>query len=484
MHVTFKSSLVALAAAAAMSQAGAQTLTNLTHQPPTGVGLTFLLTDGRVLAQAGNDVDWYVLTPDNTGSYLNGTWSQVASIPSKWNYSPDAGASEVLGDGRVVMQGGEYNFGDFTLTPLGGIYDPVKDKWTKLPPPPGWQQIGDSPSAVLPDGRYVVGRKLDKQMAALDPATLTWTLLDTTGKADFNSEEGWTLMPDGTILTADVLDAPNSERYLPDEGMWISDGSTITDLHSPTTIRGCLPYPGGCYYPPGEIGPQILRPDGTVIVFGSSNGDHAGHTSLYYPGVTSTDPGTWVPGPDFPGVDNAGDSPATLLPNGKVLVLGVSGRLYEYDGTTMTPTLGVPGGLMVQLPTGETLITSNTVKLYKTTGKPKASWAPKISDVPTTLKRGKTYVAKGTQFNGLSQAASFGDEYETNTNYPLVRIINKASGHVIYARTHDHSTMAVATGKMPVSTHFDVPAGAETGASMLEVVANGIASAQVAVTVK
>ena len=113
--------------------------------------------------------------------------------------------------------------------------------------------------------------------------TLQWTLLGNAGKSDFNSEEGWTLMPDGTILTADVLDAPNSERYLPDQGMWVSDGSTIVDLHSPTTVQGCIPYDHGCYYPPGEIGPQILRPDGSVFVTGSSNGAHAGHTSVYRP---------------------------------------------------------------------------------------------------------------------------------------------------------------------------------------------------------
>jgi hypothetical protein len=43
--------------------------------------------------------------------------------------------------------------------------------------------------------------------------------------------------------------------------------------------------------------------------------------------------------------------------------------------------------------------------------------------------------------------------------------------------------MGVATGTAPVSTKFDVPAGAETGAAMLVVIANGIASAPVPVTV-
>jgi hypothetical protein len=57
-----------------------------------------------------------------------------------------------------------------------------------------------------------------------------------------------------------------------------------------------------------------------------------------------------------------------------------------------------------------------------------------------------------------------------------VRITNKETHHVFYARTHDHSTMGVATGDKLVWTNFDVPLSIETGASRLEVVANGIAS--------
>jgi hypothetical protein len=43
--------------------------------------------------------------------------------------------------------------------------------------------------------------------------------------------------------------------------------------------------------------------------------------------------------------------------------------------------------------------------------------------------------------------------------------------------------MGVATGSKIVSTNFDVPTGIETGASTLVVVANGIPSAAVNITV-
>ncbi len=162
--------------------------------------------------------------------------SQLASLPLAWNYAPQAFASAVLADGRVLIEGGEYNAqdGPFPLTNKGAIYDPVVDAWAQVAPPPGWGFIGDSPSSVMPNGKFLLGGKLDMRVAELDPATMTWTELGATGKADFNAEEGWTLLPDGSILTVDVLDTPNTERYLytdaPGAGQWVSLGPTPESL--------------------------------------------------------------------------------------------------------------------------------------------------------------------------------------------------------------------------------------------------------------
>jgi hypothetical protein len=458
----------------------AQTLQTLKNQPPDGAGIAFLMTDGTVIVQGNNDSDWAKLTPDNKGSYVNGTWKSIASLES--GYAPDAFASAVLADGRLIIEGGEYNNGQFAFTNLGEVYDPVTDKWTPQKPPRGWGFIGDSPSSMLPNGHFLLGSKFNKQIAELDPATLEWTNLRSTGKNDRNAEEGWTLMPDGSVLTYDVTKAPHSERYIYPKQEWVSAGSTIVDLHSPTDINGCIPYgKKGCYYPPGEVGPGILRPDGTVFATGSGSdgGSGPGHTSVYDPST-----GKWTPGPDFPNDDNAGDSFAVLLPNGNALVLGLSGTLYEFDGKKLIidPVGGVEPVLM--LPTGQVFAPGFSVQVYNPKGTYQKSWAPVITAYPKTVARGSTYKISGQQFNGLSQAAAFGDEFETATNYPLVRITNKASGHVFYAKTHDHSTMGVATGTATVFTNFDVPSGIETGASVLEVVANGIPSKKVGVTVE
>src|SRR5271169_3269713 len=79
----------------------AQTWTTLTNRPPAGVALCMLLTDGGVMCQAGSA--WYKLTPNSSGSYQNGVWSSLASLPS--GYNPDAYASAVFADGRVVVVG-------------------------------------------------------------------------------------------------------------------------------------------------------------------------------------------------------------------------------------------------------------------------------------------------------------------------------------------------------------------------------------------
>jgi hypothetical protein len=464
-------------AACALS-AQAQTMVPLKNNAPDGAGIGFLLTDGRVLYQGGGETDWWTLTPDNKGQYVTGTWAQVGSLPS--GYSPLYFASAVLADGRLVITGGEYNFNNFVLTDLGAIFDPATNGWTSLPPPAGWGYTGDSPSAVLPNGEFLVGRKLDEKLAILNPKTLTWAAVSSKGKKDFDAEEGWTLLPDGTVLTYDVKAAPNSERYSLALRRWSTLGNTPVDLAGPPA-EGPVPYPGGTYTPPGEVGPAILRPNGTVFATGATNkGARAGHTAIYTPGPNGAS-GTWMKGPDFPAGDDAGDSYAALLPSGNVLVEGTSGTLYEFNGSSLTATkFNGNGNSLLVLPTGEVLIGGQ--QLYRAVGNPLPGWAPAITAYPATIRTGTTYKISGRQFNGLSQAASFGDEDETATNYPLVRITNTATGHVAYARTHDHSTMGVATGAKIVFTFFDVPASLETGPSSLQVVANGIASTPVKVT--
>jgi hypothetical protein len=305
---------------------------------------------------------------------------------------------------------------------------------------------------------------------------MKWHELGSTGHLGLASEETWTLLPDGTIMSENVKKGPHTQIYDPATGIWSDAGTTPQPLNGPPCCS-CFDYGAKKpYCPPGEIGPALLMPDGSIFATGSiPQGQNIAHTAIYANGK-------WKAGPDIPNHDDAGDNFAALLPNGHALFQGLSGRLYEFDGSTITsePVNGSGNSLMV-LPTGEILVGGAAV--YSSPGNPDPSWLPTITNCPGTITRGTTFQIFGTQFNGLSQANSFGDELQTFTNYPLVRIKNNATGHVFYARTHDHSTMGVRTGNATVSTNVDVPAGMETGASTLQVVANGIASAPFSVTV-
>lgn len=471
-------SVVSVVLVAALGIVSAQTWTPVTSKPTFSPGTALMLTDGRVLVQDSDASDWWTLTPDLTGSYINGTWTQVASLPS--NYGPLYYASAVLPDGRVVVIGGEYNFGQGAWTTLGAIYTPTTNVWKSLAAPSGWSSVGDAQSVILPLGDMMIANCCTAQEAILNAKTLKWTSTGT-GKKDENDEEGWTLMPNGKLLTVDANCGTclTSEIYDPATGSWSSAGSTIVEL----VDQGSH-----------ELGPAVLRPDGTIIYMGGT-----GHNAVY-----NTASGQWSAAPDFPKNQQGqqldiADGPAALLPDGNVLAMTSPGvfqnglAFFEWDGNKFNPTVNVPNaaadtsyyGRMLVLPTGQILLTdgSNDVEVYTSTGAANPSWAPTITKVPTRLTHGKSAVLSGTQLNGLSQGAAYGDDAQMASNYPLIRITNAATGHVFFARTFKFSS-GVATGSTIVKTHFTVPAGIELGASQLEVVTNGIASNPVNVTIK
>ncbi|HEY8088068.1 MAG TPA: kelch repeat-containing protein [Polyangiaceae bacterium] len=437
-------------------------------------GVPLLLTDGSVLFHTSDDESWWRFVPDVTGSYLNGTWSEVSPLPP--GFAPTFFASAVLPDGRVVAIGGEYDRNALVETALGAVYDPPSDTWTPLPIPSSWVIVGDAPSVVLPDGTFLLGDVNKSGAAMLDARTLTWTEVPPS-KGYLSQESGWTLLPSGNVLTIDVQ-TDGAYLYTPGTQRWTATTTPMVDLADSQVF---------------EIGPAVLMPGGSVFAVGAT-----AHTALYKPDAT------WVAGPDMPSVSgsqlDAADGPAALMPNGHVMFVASPGDyqpgavFLDFDGTTVTT---LPGTLfapqdssfnifLMVLPSGQVLATdgSTDIEIYTPVGAPDPSWAPTITAVAATLARGSTNQLQGTQLNGLSQAVAYGDDYQAATNYPLVRLTNVGSGHVVYARTHDHSTMGVATGTQVVSTLFDVPASAETGPTTLVVVANGIASTPTAVTIQ
>jgi hypothetical protein len=480
---------IALGAALAVAPASAQSWTPVQNVPNIGAGAVALLTDGRVLVhdESGNTGtwgNWWTLTPDNTGSYAHGTWTQVATMPA--NYGPLYFASAVLPDGRYIVEGGEYNNGSDAWTNKGAIYDPVANSWTSVTPPTGWSQIGDAAATVLSNGTWMLGSCCitPPATALLNASNLTWTSTGS-GKFDVYDEEGLTLLPGGKVLDVDAYvfkyqaNGMNWETYDPSTGAWTSQGNTPAQYWD--SANGC----GGSGAASYEEGPAVLMPNGTVFQTGA-NRCGAGHTGIY-----TVNSGTWAAGPDFPGIKDMADAPAALETNGNVMmfasdgIFGANGQFYEWNGSSLGTLPNPPNapsdssyyGHLLMLPNGQVLFTdfSSDVELFTSAGNNYSGWQPTLIGGAAVLSRGQTYKFNGFKLSGASQNNAYGDDFQDATNYPLLRITNNATGHVFYARTHGMSSMPVGY-QGPGYFQVDVPSNMETGASVMQVVTNGIAS--------
>ena len=453
----------------------------LHNNPGFDASTMLLLTDGTVMCQEQGGLRWKKLTPDGTGSYVNGTWSDLAPM----HYTRRYYASAVLKDGRVFVSGGEYSNAGSETTKTE-IYSPVTDTWTEIGSPPGWSQVGDAACAVLPDGRVLLGSINSTNTAIYDPVANHWTAGPTKGST--SSEESWVLLPDDTVITVRCDSSRRADKYVAASNSWVSGGTLPTGIVETSS---------------SEIGSGILLYTGQAFYAGANN-----HTALYTRPMTSSAPGSWTMGPDFPNDSNGQtvgckDTPACLMTNGKVLVSAgpVDGvrndyltptYFFEYNGASLNRVSDPANasdkpyvGRMLLLPTGQILFAAQTneIYVYNYFSCPEAAWRPQINTCPDVLRPLHTYTITGYRFNGLSQAVGYGDDAAACTNYPLLRIRNLATGRVRYCRTFDHSTMGVATGSTLVSTQFTVPWDIDQGPSEVCVVANGISSTYFPVSV-
>jgi hypothetical protein len=454
----------------------------LKNQPTFNTSTMFLLSDGRVMVQEEATAYWHALTPDDTGSYVNGTWSDLADMAFWRRYY----ASGMLTDGRIIIVGGEQDGDVIQDTNKGEIYDPLTDAWTAIPTPPGWSIVGDAASCILPNGRLMIGALLSGDCIIYNPATNSWTNAAT--KAVRSNEETWILEPDDTIVAPQCWSPYQSEKYIIAADTWKNEGSPAVTLVDSTMH---------------EIGPGMLLYNGKTIYFGAASVGGVGKSAIYTRPATPTGTGTWAVGPNIPKVNSqtmvCNDCPATLLPNGKVLLTGAQFltndwgnpiHFFEYDPATNTivhitdPSNNAKKlywSRLLLLPTGQVMFSpsTNNVQIYTPDGGPQDAWRPTIMSVTPHLggffQSPDYYVVQGTQLNGLSQGNVYGDDCQPATNYPLVRLHNASMGKVFYARTYHFSTMGVATGASLQSCRFTV-FGVPYGNYDLCVIANGISS--------
>lgn len=462
--------------------ASAQTWAPLTHQPGHNVGVMLQLRDGRILVheeQQGNSQNWWILTPDATGSYVNGTWSSGGQLPS--GYSPWFFGSQVFLDGKhVAVEGGEYNNGNSVWTTLGAVYDVTSNTWTSNSPPSGWSNIGDAQSIILADGRYMQANCCSRQ-SAFYTGPNTWTANGNLAGPD-NDEAGYTLLPNGKVLLVDAWNfsschgSLSSELFDPTTNTWACGAATPTQLWDNSGH---------------ELGPAILMYNGKVLQVGA-----VPSTAIYDPASAS-----WAAGPTPAGGLDAADGPGALEPNGKVLLMLSPGefqpgcQMVEYDPTTnaLANTANPPAcpgassfeGHLMMLPTGQIMYTDFSAQVYVYTPAPPPS---SVTHRPVLVAQGpvQSFTADGTNnvinglhLNGFTQNNGYGDDYQGDTNYPLVRLTALSDGHVYWGTTHDESTHSIDPNAGQMSTKFDLPAGLPRGSNVyysVVVIANGIAS--------
>ena len=443
-----------------------------TVAPDPNAGVMLLLSDGTVIAKSqsgggdGIGNTWNKLTPDINGSYANGTWSTIAPMHSTRLYF----SSQVLKDGRVYVAGGEYGTGGS----LGETYDPLTNVWTNIPGT--GQRISDANSAILPDGRVlqalVTGTLRGNNI--YDPVTNTYSTGPTC--LGIHNESAWVKLPDNSLLFVDRL-TTNSERYIPSLNKWVADGAVPVALYDPFGL---------------ETGSALLLPDGRAFFIGSN-----GNTAYYTPSGTNS-PGVWVAGPKVPKNQGAPDAAAAMMVNGKILAAGspvptsinhfptpTSFGEFDYLAAVPFTRAGAPGGgfsinmscyltNMLDLPDGTVLYGqqgSLQYYIYTPVGTPLASGKPTIARVRKNASG--LYTITGTLFNGISEGANYGDDWQMATNYPIVRLTQGTN--VYYARTFNWNSTGVQRGAAKDTAKFTLPAGL-TGTFSLVVTANGISS--------
>ncbi len=463
--------------------AAAGTWLPLALPAPGSVQLMLLLTDGSVMCFNGSpSTACYRLTPGANGSYTNGTWTTFASMASSRRYF----SSQVLQSGKVIVAGAEYGTGGATTE----LFDPFANSWTNVPVPGGLlcacpQTDGsngafrDSGSIMLPNGRVMVApvfTVVTDQTLIYDPVANSWTGGPTALRSQ--NEATWVKLPDNSILTVDK-NTSQSERFMPASNQWINDANVPVNL----------------YGVGAEIGPALLLPNGRAFFLGGSTS-----TALYLP-TGNNNPGAWIAGPTIPNGQACPDAPAAMLTDGHVLFAcnpvgsGTNTFLtpvsfYEYDpvANTFTRQNSPTGGLthnglaayqtsMLCLPDGTVLYSSESSQLYVyvPSGPVLAAAKPTINSI--TVNSGGSFHLTGTQLNGLSQGASYGDDEQMDSNYPIVRLTDGAN-NVSYATTFNWSSTGVATGNATVATEFFLPANISQsgGPYSLVVIANGVAS--------
>ena len=336
-----------------------------------------LLDDGRVLVTGGltgfannNVIVPIPLAMVQVYDFIRNVWRVFGSLDGLSETGPGLFSSTIkFADGKVLAVGtiedGD-QFGESTV-----VLEPSEDSWKQLPPIPSLR--GQPDMVALDDGRVLVASGFDvSELSAYSPETLNVVEIydPATGlwqqAADMNQAlmlQAVVLLDDGRVLVTggrgdDFEWSSRAEIYDPEADEWalttsmhhpqkqpiavvLSDGRVLvtggltTPFGPPVATSEIYDPAAGTWSPTGTMEhvrlfhTLTLLPDGRVLAAGGQN--PAGETNSPHSTTEIFDPRTdsWSPGPDLaePRLNHS----ATLLPDGRVFLIGGIGVVFEID---------------------------------------------------------------------------------------------------------------------------------------------------------
>jgi hypothetical protein len=448
--------------------------------PPAAPQTMVLLTNGDIMTLTSDrgpnstmpdrSQVWMRLSPDSSGDYSKGSWRFTApmSIPRLFF------ASNIVRDTRLIVLGGE-NSGiglPANRTRTGEAYDPASDTWAPIAPHPE-AQFGDVPTMLLDGDRILAGSLSTRN-------TWIYHYLDDIWEPnpipkiypDASNEETWVKLTGGHILNYDLFQSirvPNgqfAEIFDPITNEWQSvspsDGTAAGFI--PQLSASQIGFElGGALQTPR----RMKRRNGSEEIFyiGAT-----GHTAIYNPTRNE-----WRSGPDilgdangFKGLFGADDAPAAALPTGQIIFAADAGpirstfatptRLFIYD-----PELSIISQLstpfdnhlnnvaayetrLLVLPTGQILygdMRAGEMWVFTGDGTAPGGLRPKVDDVVLGPDGSNSFTVIGRQLNGASAGSSYGDDVESDENFPIVYLASK-DGSVFYSMTSNWSNTDIA----------------------------------------
>ncbi len=465
-----------------------------------------LLANGKVLIAGGSDFNGQMRFSELYDP-ANDTWTRTGDLL----VSRSGHTATLLRNGKVLVTGGIQAGG--TILDSAELFDPATGAWsatTNVMP----NRRANHTATLLADGKVLVsggwnvvaGTNILRNCDLYDPATNSWSTAGLmTQPRRFHTA---TLLYDGRVLAVGGDSANSlktSELYDPATNRWIQQTSmmhvghfrhtatllpngrvlVVSGLQSTSGLPTAYSGSANLYDPTGQgrwdsvTAPNgrdghtaTLLPNGKVLIVGgytiqSSGGagssiNNIDVVELYDPGKGTSVPFSGTTNITFPRDSHT----ATLLPNGRVLIVGGRSQVTAANGSTV-----------------EVLI--NQVELYDVGLDALPTVAPAISSFVGNGS-GSAACISGIRFQGGGEAAS-GNANSSNANYPVVQLMRMDNEQTYFLSPDANSSQCVFKG-WTNNSYASLPIPATTlpgtnnnllpGPAMLTVFVNGVPSSR------